>query len=118
MAPNPTIKNISRTKISDESGMQKSNVTFSFDVPVQAYTVNVIGVSWDTGMVADKGSRFISDIKSQKVSDVKLKTVADIRKIQGDIIAEIDWTELYQEGNNRVNIYGKDLNGSWTPYEN
>lgn len=33
-----------------------------------------------------------------------------------ELIAEIDWTELQQEGQNRINIYGKGLDGQWTPY--
>ncbi|QJT70413.1 hypothetical protein [Microcystis phage MaeS] len=34
-----------------------------------------------------------------------------------EITAQIDWTELYQEGDNRVNIYGQNTDGIWTPYE-
>lgn len=116
MAPNPTIKHISRTKISDEPGYDKCYVTVSFDVPVQGFSVNAIGVSWDTGMICHWESRHINDLKNQKVSDAKLRTVQDVRQMEGDLVAEIDYTEIYQEGDNRINIYGQDLNGNWTPH--
>lgn len=116
MPPNPTIKSISKTKISDEPGMNVSLVTVTFDVPIQAYTFNLLGISQDTGTVVDSNSRYIRDIKSQSVSNVKLRTVRDIRAIEAntDIVATIDWNELYQEGENRINVYGKDLEGNWT----
>ncbi|MDX8365490.1 hypothetical protein [Cytobacillus sp. IB215665] len=74
----------------------KSVVIFSFSEDVQAWTVNVLGTSHDTGQVADNGGG---------------TTAGTV------ITAEVDWTELYQEGQNRINIYGQDLNGNWSSYE-
>jgi hypothetical protein len=57
-----------------------------------------LGTSWDSGTVAHSYT-----------GNVVAGT---------ECIAEIDFTELYQEGSNRVNIYGKSLSsGTWTPYD-
>jgi hypothetical protein len=95
-APTPEILSLSRNKISDEPTMDKAVLRFMFDIDVSQWSVNVNGASPTTGVVADLGG-----------------AVA-----KGTLItAEIDWTELQQEGQNRVNIYGKSLGGIWTPYE-
>jgi hypothetical protein len=94
-APTPTVISVSRDKISDEPTMNKSNITFRFDVDVSQWSVNVNGASHTTGVVADLGGTVSAGV---------------------EIVAEIDWTELYQEGQNRVNIYGRSVGGIWTPY--
>jgi hypothetical protein len=93
-APKPTVLNISRNTISDEPNMDRATVTFTFDQDVTEWKVNVLGSSHDTGTIADSGGAVTQGT---------------------EITAEIDYTELYQEGQNRINIYGK--NGEWTPYE-
>lgn len=94
--PFVAIEEISKMKISDEDGMNQSIISFSFDQDVTEWKVMVNGTSWDTGTVADSG---FSGTANQTIT------------------ATIDWTELYQEGSNRINIYGKNSGGSWTPYE-
>lgn len=118
-APLVNIKNISTTKISDEAGKDKALVTFTFDQPVQAFTVNVLGTAWETGTVAESEYKNVSNIQTLTINELSAYSVQEIRQIDAnvDITAEIDHTELYQEGDNRVNIYGKGLDGSWTPYE-
>jgi hypothetical protein len=91
--PKPTVINISRNTLSDEPNMDRATVTFTFDQDVTEWKVNVLGSSHDTGTLADSGGAVTQGT---------------------EITAEIDWTELYQEGQNRINIYGK--NGEWTPY--
>lgn len=91
--PSVTIISISRNKLSDEPSMNVSTVSFRFNMAVSAWTVNVNGSSWDSGRVADSGGT------------VSAETA---------ITAQIDWTELYQEGQNRINIYGKNTSGIWT----
>lgn len=93
--PKVTVVSASKQKISDEPNMDRSIVTFKFDKDVTQWTVNVLGASHDTGFVADSGGTVIAGT---------------------EIVAEIDWTELQQEGQNKVNIYGKDSDGNWTPY--
>src|SRR5690606_38552280 len=50
-APTPTIISVSRDKISDEPTMNKSDITFKFDVDVSQWSVNVNGASHTTGVV-------------------------------------------------------------------
>lgn len=99
-APIPNILHInsptSDNTISDEPNMDKAVVTFTFDQDVTEWTVNVLGSDHTTGAVADSGN-----------------AVA----VGTEITAVIDWTELYQEGQNRINIYGRNTDGQWTPYE-
>jgi hypothetical protein len=94
-APIVSVSNIDKSKISDEAGMDTSTITFAFDTDVTEWTVRVNGVDHTTGVVADSGGAVSSGTEIQAV---------------------VDWTELYQEGNNRVNIYGKTAGGLWTPY--
>lgn len=95
-APVPTIISVSRSKISDETGVNFVEVRFSFDTNVTQWSVNVMGVDQTTGTIADSGGAVSAG---------------------QEIVAVIDWTELYQEGQNRVNIYGRNSNGEWTLYE-
>jgi hypothetical protein len=94
--PSVTVTSISKQKISDEVGMNASVIKFTFDTDVTAWKVNVMGVSYDTGTVADSGGAVTAG---------------------AEVTAVVSWDELYQEGDNRVNIYGQTA-GGWTPYGN
>lgn len=118
--PTVTILNISKLKISDEEGMNKTDITFTFDTDVSKFTVNVNGVSHDTGIVAHSGGGLtVLQLANMTVFDLAQQTVQQISFIVAgyEIVAEIDFTELYQEGANRINFYGKNLDGVWTPYQ-
>lgn len=71
-------------------------VKFKFDTDVDEWTVRCTGTSPDTGILCDSGGSVTAGT---------------------EILATIDYTELYQEGQNRINIYGKNSNGEWTPYD-
>lgn len=72
------------------------------------------------------GMRFVQLAKERTVEELRSQTVEtvsgwSVEKTAGkyeevQLTAEIDWTELYQEGKNRVNIYGRALDDTWTPY--
>ncbi|PLR99662.1 hypothetical protein [Bacillus sp. T33-2] len=94
--PVVTIASTSRTKLSDEAMMDRSNITFKFDKDITAWEVRVLGTGQGTGTLAASGG------------SVSANT---------NIVAEVDWTELYQEGQNKINIYGQGTDGSWTPYD-
>jgi hypothetical protein len=55
--PVVNIINITKSKISDEQGMNVAEVTFSFDIDTYEYSVNVNGVDYTTGRVADSGNK-------------------------------------------------------------
>lgn len=119
MRPNVNIHSISNTKISDEQDYDKSVITFSFDVPVVEFTVNVLGTSYSSGKVAEKGSKTVDEMMKYSVDEMLSFTVDSSMSFSSgeELSAEVDWTELYQEGDNRVNIYGRSLNNEWTLYE-
>jgi hypothetical protein len=117
--PTVTILGISLPTISDEIGMNKTEITFKFDIDVTEYTVNVIGTSHLTGRIAHTGSAFnVIEMANMTVLELSQQTVKQVGAIVGgtEIVAEVDYTELYQEGMNRVNIYGKNTEGVWTTY--
>jgi hypothetical protein len=117
--PSVNIVGISLPTISDEIGMNKTNITFTFDIDVTEYTVNVIGTSHLTGRVAHTGNALnIMEMANMTVLELSQQTVKQVGVIVGgtEIVAEVDYTELYQEGMNRVNIYGKNTEGVWTTY--
>ena len=94
--PKPTIISNSKDKISKNTGVDRTNLKFKFDKKVTQWTVNVGGTSPTTGFIADSGGT---------------------TEANTELTAIIDGTELQSEGVNKVNIYGKDESGNWTPYE-
>ena len=123
-SPSVTIVSVSRTKISNQPGENTSDVTFNFNVNVQAYSVNVNGVDHATGTivanVTASGGKSVADLQSMLVSAVSSMTVGSLTSTipaGTNITVTLDNTEMYQEGDNRVNIYGQSSsNGSWTVY--
>jgi hypothetical protein len=113
---NPSVLsiNIDRDVISDEIGFQEALLTFEFSEPVIEYKIQILGVSEDTGMNAHREVKNVGTVATQTVDELKLKTVAEIRQYENELSGVVDYTELYQEGANTVNIYGKALDGSWT----
>lgn len=118
-SPIVNVVSVSRDKISDEIGMNKTLVTIEFDQDVQGYTVNVNGVSFSTGKVIEYVTKYIRDYASVSVASLSNSKVSDMRRFaQGQRVEiEVDNTELYEEGNNRVNLYGQAIDGSWTQYD-
>lgn len=131
-APLVTIDSISRTKLSAQTGDNTSVVTFHFDKDVSAWTVNVNGADHTTGTVAGSGSgagtpgETVANLQSMTVSTVDTYTVGQLAGGQSQPITAgtqlqvtINNTEMYQEGSNRVNVYGQsNADGTWTPYDN
>lgn len=106
-------------KLSTNPNFQKTNLTFRFDSDVTEYTVRCTGNSPTTGIDCQSGSMDVQTQASKyTVAQASALSVLDFTIIPAytDIIAEIDYTELFAEGVNRINIYGKNLNGDWTPY--
>jgi hypothetical protein len=118
--PNVTIVRISRNKISDEQGIDRSNITFMFDMDVYEYTVRCTGTSPFTGILADLGTKSVSTQAKMTVLEMASQTVKNVSSFSAntEITAIVDYTELYGEGGNRINIYGlsRDAPQEWTPY--
>lgn len=95
--PSVDTLSLDANKISDEPTKDTATVTFTFDQDVTEWRVRVLGTSPDSGFLADSGG------------SVSAGT---------EINAVIDYTELQQEGSNRLNIYGRNSSGQWTQYSN
>lgn len=93
--PQIDIASVSHYKISAIEGLNIAVIKFTCDTDITEWTVNVLGVSYDTGTIADSGG----SVEAGK-----------------EIIAGVYYNKLYQEGENRINIYAKNEYG-WTPYE-
>lgn len=95
----PSITSIipSKQKISDEIDNNQSVITVRFDKNVVEYVARLNGTSYNTGTLVHQGGAVTANTNTQVI---------------------IDWNELVTEGQNRINIYGKDADGLWTPYTN
>lgn len=94
--PRAIIISTTRNKISAQTNADRSDITFKFDTDVTGWKVKSGGTSHDSGLLADSGGATTKDT---------------------ELTAIVDHTELYQEGQNKVNIYGLNDTG-WTLYEN
>lgn len=114
-----------RTKVlgvSPETGFRADGDSRTVDA-MKNYTVDEMK-NW----TVDE-SRYVQDISDvlRTVDEARAWTVDETKQMTVDqaladyesvwLSAEIDWLELYQEGTNRVNIYGKNIHREWTPYE-
>jgi hypothetical protein len=116
----PIVTSISldKSKISAVSGENVAHISFKFDIPVVEYSIDVTGTSHSSGILAGHGAKDVANLKTMTVAQAKLLTVAQIKQFAADTIITdaIDSTELYGEGSNRVNVYGKSVDGTWSTY--
>lgn len=84
-----------KPKISDEIDMNQSIITVQFDTDVIEYVARLNGSDYSTGSLVHQGGAVPANTDAQVI---------------------IDWDELPSEGVNRINIYGKSVDGQWTPY--
>jgi lysozyme len=117
-SPVVTITSLELTKISDEAGFSSSDITFQFDIPVIAYTVRCTGTSHDSGIDVGSKDKYVRTTANMTVLEASAIAVADLSIFPAltDITEVIDYTELYAEGTNKVNVYGQSEGGLWTPY--
>lgn len=86
-----------RIKLSNQPNMNDSTIVFKFGFSqdIQEWRAVLLGSSYDTGTIIDSGG-FV-----EKGSEVT---------------TQVNYSQLYGEGDNRINFYGKNLKGEWTPY--
>jgi hypothetical protein len=94
--PMVTITNQNRYVISQKDGFSMSTATFKFDKDIVEWKINLQGAGHDTGTLINYGNELSANT---------------------EIEAIVGWDDLSQEGQYRINIYGKDSDGNWTPYE-
>lgn len=94
--PKVSIVSNSKPKLSPKEQYRESTLVFNFDKNVTEWIVRAGGDSHETGYIADRGGAVTANT---------------------NINAIIDYTELPNEGVNKINIYGKGEDGQWTEYE-
>jgi hypothetical protein len=118
--PKVAITGISFPKVSHEEGFESTNLTFKFSIDTDSYTVRCGGNSPTTGIDCQTGSR---DVKTQALNYTVLSSstvkVSEFRSIKAntEITANIHYSELLSEGDNKINIYGRNFDGIWTPFQ-
>lgn len=90
-----SIVSTSKPKISDEVGKNQTIITFKFDKDVVQWIAKLNGSDNATGTTVDSGTTLSANTNAT---------------------ATIDWNEGLSEGQNRINIYGKLADGTWTQY--
>lgn len=93
--PKITFIEVDTYKVSRMIGCDLTTVRFKFDKDVVEWRANLQGSSYDTGTILDSGTNLTANTEGFSV---------------------IYGTELSSEGQNRINVYGKDSDGNWTPY--
>lgn len=119
--PQPIVTSITLEKptLSDETNFQNGNILFTFDQDVIAYSVKCLGTSYNTGQNVEEGNKYVStQAINYTVAEASLISVKDfsVFPTPNIITAEISYTELYQEGANRINIYGQSVDKIWSSY--
>jgi Concanavalin A-like lectin/glucanases superfamily len=93
--PSVNFIDVDTYKVSRILGFDLTTVRFKFDKDVTEWKVNLLGTSHDTGTLLDSGASLTANTEGFSV---------------------VYGTELSSEGQNRINVYGKDADGNWTPY--
>ena len=117
--PKVTSISIDKPILSDEEGFNKGSVRFTFDQDVIAYSVKCVGTDHNTGRNVEEGDKYVSTQATNfTIAEASLISVKDFQVIPAEtlISAEITYTELYQEGQNRVNVYGESVDRIWSTY--
>lgn len=95
-SPLVTITNVTRTTVSKKLGVDKATVTFKFDKDVQKYEFRAGGMGAGQGVLLSTGTN---------------------KTANTDITTDLYYSDQLVEGRNKINIYGQDMAGNWTPYE-
>jgi hypothetical protein len=110
---------VSTFKLSYMDGFDSSLVTFKSDVDIVAWRINRLGTSWNSGDLLEEekfdwsaaNNKTWSFLESNSISWAQMAFI----EAEVSITSQIQAEEL-QEGTQRINVYGKDRSGSWSPY--
>lgn len=93
--PSVILISANKMELGKHEETNQSIITIRFDKNVIEYVARLNGTSYDTGTLVHQGGSVSANTNAQVI---------------------VDWNELTTEGQNRINIYGKGTDGSWTPY--
>ncbi len=118
MGPIVEILEISRSILSHNPGYTISNVIFKFLEDIKGYSLNSLGNSPDTGGILSRVFKDVETMALSTVEDLAQLTVKELRMIENNtlLFENVLSFDLTNEGSNRMNIYGQNFEGVWTPY--
>lgn len=115
-APTITIHSVSRYKISNKSGMDESIVYFfSSDQELKDFVAKAGGVSHDTGVTVGEATSLVPSANlypSISLYPGEFSLPAGVHQ-RFEVLA----SELAGDGTYRINVYGMNAVGEWTPYD-
>jgi hypothetical protein len=95
-APTITVQSYDKSTISDESGMTMSTVVFKSDQGLTQWEARADGNGQGQGLLVGSGGAVTANT---------------------EVTFDVDYTELtLGDKTYRINIYGKNASGAWTPY--
>lgn len=119
--PIVSITNVTNYKVSDEAEFDQTIVSFTFDIRTVEMLARCNGTDQLTGLLVDQRDKYVATQSSKTVEEMASETVIDVSSFPAntEFTATIDFTELYGEGENRINIYGlsEESPRYWTPYD-
>ena len=113
------VTNLTKAKVSDEVGMDKSSVTFEVDEDYVAFRLDIDGISYDTGTSIEDQKKDVATYQAITVATTAALTVREMRAFlsSGTSTVEIDDSELIKEGVNHITVYAKNLAGTWSTHQ-
>jgi len=113
-APRIVITKVTRTKIGWLEGVNESIVKFTADQPLIDFEARAGGIGKGTGLPVGE-SGVLKASENLMVSDSLL--LKDFTLPAGqEAQFEVERDELQQDGVYRINVYGCNAAGEWTPY--
>lgn len=115
-APVISLISVSRYKISDEIGFDKSTVIFQSDQDIVDWEARVGGIRQGTGILI--GSPSLLYPSGSLVCSNALFPMGATANANTNIQFDVDYSKLISgDGTYRINIYAKNSSEEWTPYE-
>lgn len=112
--PTITITSISKTKIGWQSGKDQSIVKFTADQILKDFEARAGGVGRGSGLSVGKSILIYPSTTLYPSATLYPQTYSLGIGIEQQF--EVDDEELQQDGDYRINIYGMNAGGEWTPY--
>lgn len=111
-----TVLDVTRYTLSNIAGFNSALATFEADEDMIAWRVNRLGASYDTGTILEENDCYWSSADDTTWGNhASNKAWSDLAYIAAgvDITAQILSSDL-QEGEQQINVYGRDKSGNWT----
>ncbi|WP_100406685.1 hypothetical protein [Bacillus solitudinis] len=114
-SPQINIINVSSYKISDEDGYDTCIVTFKADQLLKGYRACAGGINYLSGLLVGKSDDLFPSENLYPSEDLYPQDYTLPAGVEQIFV--IYFYELQEDREYRINIYGVNEQGEWTPYE-